>query len=104
MSSPPPLRLVVRLTPRGGRDAIEGWARDACGRPYLKARVAAPAVDGAANAALQALIAKALKRPKSAVRIVGGDHARLKHLEIDGADPADLFRVFGEPASCPPPP
>jgi hypothetical protein len=97
MSSLPPLRLVVRLTPRGGRDAVEGWARDEDGRPYLNARVAAPPVEGAANAALEKLIAKTLKRPRGAVRIVGGDHTRLKHLEIEGVNQADLRRIFGEP-------
>ncbi|HRD45560.1 MAG TPA: DUF167 domain-containing protein, partial [Caulobacter sp.] len=35
------MRLAVRLTPRGGRDAVEGWAIGADGRPFLKARVAA---------------------------------------------------------------
>jgi hypothetical protein len=86
------------LTPRGGRDAVEGWARDPEGRPYLKARVAAPAVQGAANAALETLLAKTLDRPKRAVRIVGGSRARLKHVEIEGADEADLARVFGKPS------
>jgi uncharacterized protein len=97
MSSLPPLRLLVRLTPRGGRDGIEGWARDEDGRPYLKVRVAAPPVDGAANAALEKLIAKTLKRPRGAVQIVGGDHTRLKHLEIEGVTQADLHRIFGKP-------
>ena len=95
MSSPPPLRLTVRLTPRGGRDAVEGWARDENGRPYLKARVTAPPVDGAANASLEKLIAKTLKRPRSAVRIVGGEQARVKQLEIDGMDEGDLGKLFG---------
>ncbi len=94
---PPPLRLAIRLTPRGGRDAVEGWVRDADGRPCLKVRVAAPPVEGAANAALVKLIARQMKRPGGAVRIAGGDHARIKHLEIDGADEADLHRVFGAP-------
>jgi uncharacterized protein (TIGR00251 family) len=97
MPSQRPLNLVVRLAPRGGRDAIDGWACDENSRPYLKVRVAAPPVDGAANAALETLIAKVLKRPKGAVRIVSGDHARLKRLEIDGADQADLIRAFGIP-------
>ena len=97
MPSLPPLRLVVRLTPRGGRDAVEGWARDEDGRPYLRARVAAPPVEGAANAALEALIAKALKCPRRAVRVVGGDRSRLKHLEIEGVSEADLHRAFGAP-------
>ena len=88
-------RLSVRLTPRGGRDRIEGWAVDEAGRRMLKARVAAPPVDGQANAALIQLIAKALGRPKSAVRLVSGDSARIKQLEIDGTEAADLERLLG---------
>ena len=90
-------RLAVRLTPRGGRDAAEGWARDEKGQPYLKARVAAPPVEGAANEALVAMIAKALKVGRRSVRIVAGDQSRLKILEIDGVIEADLERVFGQP-------
>ncbi|MFY8208584.1 MAG: DUF167 domain-containing protein, partial [Caulobacter sp.] len=76
--------LVVRLTPRGGRDAAEGWALDADGRPYLKVRVASPPVEGAANAALIAFLAKTLKIPRSAVRLAAGETARLKRLELEG--------------------
>jgi uncharacterized protein len=74
---------------------VEGWARDENGRPYLKVRVAAPPVDGAANAALEKLIAKTLKRPKSAVRIVGGEQSRVKQLEIDGMDEAEMVGLLG---------
>ena len=88
-------RLLVRLTPRGGRDGFDGWARDARGRAYLKVRVAAPPIDGAANEALVALIAKALKRPARSVRIVAGEHARLKSLEIEGVDPTALVATLG---------
>lgn len=87
--------LAVRLTPRGGRDAIDGWAADADGRPYLKVRVASPPVDGAANAALLAFLAKTLKIPRSAVRLASGDTARLKRLELDGVTADDLARAFG---------
>ena len=97
MADKPPLRLTVRLTPRGGRDAVEGWARDENGRPYLKARVTAPPVEGAANAALEKLIAKTLNRPRSAVRIVGGEQARVKQLEIDGIDEVALAGLIGQP-------
>jgi uncharacterized protein len=90
-------RLAVRLTPRGGADRIDGWARDDAGRPHLKVRVRAAAVDGEANAALIALIAKALKVPKSAVRLTGGQTARLKALEIEGLDEAALTAAFGPP-------
>lgn len=90
-------RLSVRLTPRGGRDAAEGWARDEKGAPYLKARVAAPPVEGAANAALEKMIAKALRVGRGAVRIVAGEQSRLKVLEIDGISQGDLERIFGVP-------
>ncbi len=85
-------RLAVRLTPRGGRDAIDGWASDADGRRHLKVRVSAPPIEGEANAALVRLVAKALGRPASAVRIVSGARARLKLLEVDGLDEAELKR------------
>ncbi|MBO9546139.1 DUF167 family protein [Caulobacter sp.] len=87
--------LAVRLTPRGGRDAVDGWASDADGRPYLKVRVASPPVDGAANAALLAFLAKTLKIPRSAVRLAAGDTARLKRLELDGLTADDLAKAFG---------
>lgn len=91
------MRLAIRLTPRGGRDQVDGWARDAGGRVHLKVRVAAPPVDGQANAALEALIAKLLGLPRRSVRIVSGEAARLKQLEVDGADEAAVFAAFGTP-------
>ena len=89
------MRLAVRLTPRGGRDAVEGFAKDEAGRPLLKARVAAPPVEGEANAALLRLIAKSLGLPRSAVRIASGETARVKVLEIDGLDEAEVRRRLG---------
>lgn len=88
-------RIAVRLTPRGGRDAIEGWSEDEAGRPLLKARVAAPPVEGEANAALVRLIAKALGLPRSAVRIASGGTARIKVLEIDGLDEPEVRQRLG---------
>ena len=89
------MRLAVRLTPRGGRDAVEGWATGADGRPHLKARVAAPPVEGEANAALTALLAKTLGVSKSAVRIAAGQTGRLKQVELEGVAQADLVTAFG---------
>lgn len=89
------MRLAVRLTPRGGRDAVDGWATGADGRPHLKARVAAPPVEGEANAALTALLAKALGVSKSAVRIAAGQTGRLKQVELEGIAPADIAAAFG---------
>lgn len=93
------MRLTIRVTPRGGRDAVEGWSRDEADRPVLKLRVAAAAADGAANAAVTALLAKTLKLPKSAVRIARGETARLKQIEIDGLDEAEIRRRLGAPES-----
>lgn len=85
---PQGLSVTVRLTPRGGRDAL-GSVVEVDGRPVLTARVASPPVDGAANAALVRLVAKALGVPKSAVALLSGETARVKTLEISG-DPAAL--------------
>ena len=90
------MQLAVRVTPRGGRDTVEGWARDAAGRPLLKVRVAAAASDGAANAAVIALLAKALRRPRSAFRLVAGQTARVKRIEADLSE-AEVEAAFGRP-------
>ncbi len=91
------MRLAVRLTPKGGRDAADGWGKDADGRAYLKVRVSAPPVDGAANAALIAFLAKTLGRPRSSLKIVAGETARLKLVEIADLADEDLAAAFGSP-------
>lgn len=78
-------RLAVRLTPKGGRDAVEGWMQDSAGDIYLKARVRAVPEDGKANAALIALMAKTLDVAKSDICLIAGATSRLKRLEIDGS-------------------
>ena len=82
--NPAPLRFSVRLTPKGGRDAVEGWAEAPGGKRVLKVRVAAPPHDGLANDALVALIAKSLGVGKTKVRIVSGASSRLKAIEVAG--------------------
>ena len=77
--------LLVRLTPRGGRDAIEGIEELADGRSVLKVRVRAAASEGEANAALIKLVAKTLGVPARDVRLVAGATARLKRVHVAGA-------------------
>ncbi len=50
----------------------------------LRARVAAPAVDGAANQSLVRLLADELDVPRRDVRLVAGATARTKVIAVDG--------------------
>ena len=79
------MKLAVRLTPRGGRDAIDGIEQLSDGRRVLKVRVRAAASEGEANAALARLIAKTLGVPPRDVSLAAGASARLKRLRIAGA-------------------
>jgi uncharacterized protein YggU (UPF0235/DUF167 family) len=72
------------LTPKGGRDAVEGLARLADGACVLKARVRAAPEDGAANEALRRLLAKSFGVAASAVTLTSGATARVKQLRIAG--------------------
>jgi uncharacterized protein (TIGR00251 family) len=81
--------LSVRLTPRGGRDAVENVEQLADGRSVLRVRVRAAPSDGEANAALIKLMAKMLGVPARDVGLVAGATTRLKRLKVAGA-PATL--------------
>lgn len=85
--------MQVRLTPSGGADRIDGVGRDSEGRVYLKARVRAPPEDGKANAALEALLAKALRLAKSNVSVARGATARMKTVVCEGVG-ADEIAAF----------
>ena len=76
---PTDVRFTVRLTPRGGDDRVDGVTEG-----MLRARVAAPAVDGAANQALLRLIAQELGVPRRDVRLVAGAGGRTKLIAVDG--------------------
>jgi len=78
------IRFAVRLTPRGRRDAIDGWGKASDGSAHLKVRVSAPPESGKANAALLALLAHALGIAKSQISIVSGEKARLKVIVARG--------------------
>lgn len=87
------LRLSVRLTPRGGRDGIDGIEVLADGRAVLKARVRAAPSEGEANAALIALLARSLSVSRSSVTLAAGSTARLKTLQIAGEASALAARL-----------
>ena len=79
--------LAVRLTPKGGRDAIGGVDVLADGRAVLAVRVRALPAEGEANEALIRLIAKAVGVPSRDVTLLAGATARLKRLAISGHGP-----------------
>lgn len=76
--------ISIRVTPRGGRDALAAGTAE-----YVAARLAAAPVDGAANAALVALVARHFDVPRRDVALIGGATARLKRLKLTG-DPQRL--------------
>jgi len=77
------------VTPRGGRDSVDGIEILSDGRCVLKVRVRAVADGGEANRAVTELLAKALGVPKAKVRLLSGATSRLKQVAVDG-DPATL--------------
>lgn len=79
--------LSVRLTPKGGRDDIDGIETLADGRAVLKARVRAAPSEGEANQALCRLIAKAMGVPPRDISLIAGATARIKRLAISGDAP-----------------
>ena len=89
------VRIAVRVTPRASRDSLAGVRAGADGRSFLSVRLTAPPVEGAANQALIACLAKALGLPRSRLRIVSGDSSRFKIVEAQGADDLALARLKG---------
>jgi uncharacterized protein YggU (UPF0235/DUF167 family) len=92
--------VTVRLTPRGGRDALDGVAQLSDGRSVLAARVRAVPESGAANTALVELIAAALKVPKRDVELVSGSTSRLKTVHIAGDGAALAAALEQLPRKC----
>ena len=83
------ISVALRVTPRGGRDDIDGVERLANGKSVVKVRVRAIAEGGEANRAVTDLLAKALGVPKRNVRLLTGVTSRLKQVAVDG-DPRRL--------------
>ncbi|HLA89551.1 MAG TPA: DUF167 family protein [Gemmatimonadaceae bacterium] len=84
------VRFAVRVQPRASRAGTTGIHGGA-----LKVRVHAPPVDGAANAAVIEVIAAALGVPRRSVRLVSGERARTKIVEVAGVDVPEVRRRLG---------
>ena len=81
--------VAVRVTPRGGRDAVDGIEELANGKSVVKVRVRVAAEGGEANRAVTELFAELLRVPKSRVRVASGVTSRVKQITIEG-DPKRL--------------
>lgn len=84
--------IRVRVQPRASVERLEGVQDD-----QLRLRVKAPPVDGAANAACIAFLAKALGVSRSQVRLQAGEKSREKLLHIAGLTPAEVSTALGIP-------
>ena len=77
--------LSITVAPRAARSSIEQLADGA-----IRVRVAAPPVDGAANAALLQFLASVLEVPRSRLTIIGGASSRHKRIGVSGLTPDEL--------------
>lgn len=93
------ISIALRVTPRGGRDEIDGIEQLADGRSVLKVRVRAIADGGEANKAVLVLLAKSLGVPKAHVGLLSGATSRLKQIAVEG-DPARLGEALRQLASA----
>jgi uncharacterized protein (TIGR00251 family) len=87
------ISVALRVTPRGGRDDIDGVETLADGRTVVKVRVRAIAEGGEANRAVTELLAKALGVRKRDVRVLSGITSRHKQIAVDG-DPRKLGEIM----------
>jgi uncharacterized protein (TIGR00251 family) len=78
----------VRVVPRASQSAVAGEHDGA-----LRVRVAAPPVDGAANAELVRTLARALNLPHRAVEIVSGLSSKTKRVRVSGVNPTQLLSL-----------
>jgi uncharacterized protein (TIGR00251 family) len=92
-TTPEGVVIACRLTPKGGRDAVDGASRLADGRKVLLARVREPPEEGRANQALCALLAAKLGVPVSHVRLTAGAKGRLKQVAVTGEPEVLIARL-----------
>lgn len=90
MTKPVTSRLRVRVQPNASRADIAGWYGGA-----LRVRTTAPPVEGKANLAAAAIVARALHIPRTDVTVVRGHGNRDKVMEIIGIDEPEVLRRLG---------
>jgi uncharacterized protein (TIGR00251 family) len=84
--TPAGVELLVYVQPRASRDQVVGVQGN-----ELKVRLAAPPVEGAANAACRTFFAKLCRLPQSQVSLLTGETSRHKRLLLAGVDVARVL-------------
>ncbi|MGB7925758.1 MAG: DUF167 domain-containing protein [Pyrinomonadaceae bacterium] len=80
----------MRVVPRAARSSVVGDHDGA-----LRVRVAAPPVEGAANAELIRTLARALNIPTRSVEIRSGHASKLKQVRVSGVERRALENLAG---------
>lgn len=83
-------RLKIKVVPGASRTGISGWLGDS-----LKVRVSQPPEKGKANAAVEAMLCRALDLPTGSVKVVSGRTSQHKIIEITGLGDAEVRRQLG---------
>lgn len=86
----PSCRIAFKAVPNASRSEVVGWVGEA-----VKVRIQSPPVDGRANEELMRFLSEALRVRKSALRLVVGAGARLKHIEVSGLSRAEALGRLG---------
>lgn len=86
------MRLSLKVAPKASRNAVTGWRGDT-----LKLSVTAAPERGKANAAVIEVLAAALDLPVSALRILRGETAGQKQIEVAGLDEGEVLRRLRKP-------
>ena len=89
------VRVTLRATPGGSRNAIAGFADTAAGGKALKVSVTAIAEAGKANEAVIKLLAKTWRLPKSSLTLVAGAGDRNKIIHVSGNPEELMARLAG---------
>lgn len=92
------LLLDVRVTPRGGQNAVIGWNEQT---RVLLVRVSAAPVEGAANEAVARLLANALGLRPRQIELAAGKTTRNKRFRLTDLAPDDLAGRLAALPSCP---
>jgi uncharacterized protein YggU (UPF0235/DUF167 family) len=84
------VKLKLKVVPGASQSGISGWLGE-----MLKVRVSAPPEKGKANAAVEALVARALDLPAGSARIISGAGSQQKVIEICGLSEAEILEKLG---------